>query len=189
MASERRNFVEDGIYHIYNRGNHRSRVFYENEDNIFFLMRLKQYCAREEVELLAYCLMSNHYHILLKQRAAESIGKVMRSLGVSFAKYFNWQYEQVGHVYQGKYGARLIYDEADLANVARYVHQNPASFGDIVNYRWTDLRVHLAGGTTLLEILGWPAEEYEAFVYEKINRQEKQSTSEVRITEKLNSRS
>ena len=182
MASERRNFVEDGIYHIYNRGNHRARVFYESEDNIFFLMRLKQYCAREDVEVLAYCLMGNHYHILLKQRAADSICNVMRSLGVSFAKYFNWQYEQVGHVYQGKYGARLINDEADLANVARYIHQNPASFGDIGEYRWTDLRIHLAGDTELLRLLDWSSDEYESFVYEKIDRIKKQSTSEVRVT-------
>lgn len=181
MASERRNFVENGVYHIYNRGNHRARIFYVNEDNIFFLMRLKQYCAREGVEVLAYCLMSNHYHILLRQHSAESISKVMRSLGVSFAKYFNWQYEQVGHVYQGKYGARFIRDEADLANVARYIHQNPASFGNISDYRWTDLRAHLVGDTLLLNLLGWSAAVYGAFVYEKVNRSEKQPTSEVTV--------
>jgi putative transposase len=178
MASVRRNFVEGGIYHIYNRGNHRSRIFFENEDSIFYLMRLHEYCRRDRVEVLAYCLMSNHYHLLLKQGAVDSITKVMRSLGVSYAKYFNWQYEQVGHLYQGRYGARYIYDNADLANVARYIHQNPSSMGDIVLHRWSDLGGHLKSTTYLLNLLGWSSEEYESFVYEKIIR-EKQPTSEV----------
>lgn len=179
MASQKRIFVEGGVYHIYNRGNHRSQIFFSPEDNLHFLVRLYEYAKRENIEILAYCLMSNHFHLLLKQNGENSIIRLMRSLSVSYAKYHNWQYEQVGHIYQGRYGSRFIRDDADLANVARYIHRNPSSSGAIEEYRWSDLRNHFDLETKLLAMLGWSPDTYRSFVYEAIVGKELRPTSKV----------
>jgi putative transposase len=167
MASKKRLFVDGGVYHTFNRGNHKAQIFYSSEDYAFFLIRLFEYAKRDGVDVLAYCLMTNHFHLLLKQRKNGSVAKFMRSKSVSYAKYHNWQYEQVGYVFQGRYGCRPITDHADLINVARYIHRNPGTFSDVRSYRWSDFARHTAGGTKLLALLNTTGQIYEKFVYDE----------------------
>ena len=182
MASKKREFENGGIYHIYNRGNHKERVFHHAEDYIRFLMRLHEYAERDGITVLAYCVMTNHYHLLVKQNSDKPVSAMMRSLGVSYAKYFNWQYQAVGHVYQGRYGSRAINDTADLANIAKYIHHNPASFTDPFRYRWSDLHATCSSASDpLLATLGWSRSEYKTFCNNAIKNEVAQPTSKVTL--------
>ena len=166
MGTPPRNFVAERIYHIYSRGNHKERIFLVPDDYLFFLMRLNDYADFCNIELIAYCLMPNHYHLLLKQKTGGTVTDLMRRLNISYAKHFNWQYHQVGHVYQGRYGARLIADDDDLANMARYIHRNPSSFADPYRYQWSDISryINRTDDGFLLKTLGWNAQQYLEFI-------------------------
>lgn len=170
MALDRRIFVQDGVYHVYNRGNRKARIFHYPEDNAQFLIRLHEYAKRRGVDVLAYCLMGNHFHLLLRGGKQNAISGLMQSLGIAYAKYFNWRYELVGHVFQGRFGSRFIRDDLDLANVARYIHRNPAMSADINTYRWSDFRHHCERRTQLVDTLGWTPIQYKNYVYDEYEK-------------------
>lgn len=134
-------YQENGIYHAYNRGINKSPIFIDEQDHIVFMYLLKTYLSpitdpitkyncpktlHNEVTLLQFCLMPNHFHLLIKQKNKEGMTKLMQKTCVSYAKYFNKKYERVGHVFQGVYQAVYIKDDAQLLQVSRYIHLNPA---------------------------------------------------------------
>lgn len=83
----------------------------------------------DSVELLAYCLMPNHFHLLIKQTDALSIDQFMNSLSTRYSMYFNRRYNRVGHLFQGTYKAVLVESEPQLLHLSRYIHKNPYSKG------------------------------------------------------------
>lgn len=92
------------------------------------LLRLNNFV--EEIELLAYCLMPNHFHLLVKQNEARSIERFMKSLLTRYVQYFNHRHEQrVGGLFQSTYKAVLVESEEQLLWLTRYIHRNPASKG------------------------------------------------------------
>jgi putative transposase len=139
-----REFVEGGIYHCYNRGVEKRPIFMDALDYGVFLKRLKQMLSKPndlehentndriksyygDVELLAYCLMPNHFHLLLHQTGERSIPEFMRTLSTSYTMYFNKRYKRVGHLFQGTYKARHVDNEAYWLHISRYIHLNPLS--------------------------------------------------------------
>ena len=92
--------------------------------------RVKNY--HKEIELLAYCLMPNHFHFLIKQNSKEAMKEFMRSLGTRYSMYFNKRHDRIGSLFQGTYKAVMINDEKQLLHLSRYIHVNPYP-GDIVN--------------------------------------------------------
>lgn len=78
-----------------------------------------------EIALIAYCLMPNHFHLLVKQKSRDSIDKFMNSLGTRYTMYFNRKYKRVGPLYQGAYKAVLVTTDKQLLHLTRYIHQNP----------------------------------------------------------------
>lgn len=80
----------------------------------------------EKIELLAYCLMPNHFHLLIKQRVTRGIEVFMKSLGTRYVMYFNRQHNRVGGLFQSNYKAVLVKTDEQLLHLSRYVHQNPA---------------------------------------------------------------
>lgn len=83
----------------------------------------------ETISLIAYCLMDNHFHLLVKQTLADGIDKFMNSIMTRYTMYFNRRHKRVGHLFQGNYKAVLVETEAQLLHLTRYIHQNPASKG------------------------------------------------------------
>ena len=134
MATPTRYFDVGGIYHIYNRGNRREDIFLHSEDYDYFIVKLFDYAEREDVAILTYCLMQNHFHLLLYQVIDGGIERMMRSLMTSAAKYYNWQYGQVGHLCQERFRSRNIRDASDLVNCAAYVLLNPSKITDYRSY-------------------------------------------------------
>ena len=168
LFSTSRSMAGAEYYHIFNRGNRKAPIFRCTEDYVTFLDKLHEYALREGVNILAYCLMKNHYHLLLQQCKADGISRLMRSLGISYAKYFNWQHSEVGHLCQDKFKFRAVDNTNDLANLARYIHRNPILIDDPKMFRWSDLAQYRQNvSTTLLEALNMTSEQYLDYVTKK----------------------
>jgi len=143
MASVKQRFFRGGIYHLYNRGNHREHVFRDNDDRKFFLSKVDEYCDRDRITVLAYCLMDNHFHLLLRQDGFAKVSAMMRSLMTSYVKRSNSKHGLVGRLFQGPYQSRWMNTDERLAFASRYIHRNPAKFADIRTYRWSSYRQYL----------------------------------------------
>lgn len=96
---------------------------YKEKDKILRELRLNNFA--NEITLLAYCLMPNHFHFLVRQKSSNSIDKFMNSLGVRYTMYFNHKYERVGSLYQDVYKAVIIESEPQLFYLSSYIHRNP----------------------------------------------------------------
>lgn len=132
-------YIEDGIYHVYNRGVEKRPIFREGDDYKIFLYFLKRYLTEELIEvrprwrvdlynnisLLSFCLMENHFHLLLKQNSKDTITTFMRCLSNSYTKYFNNKYTRIGPLFQGKFKAILVQRDEYLLHLTRYIHLNP----------------------------------------------------------------
>lgn len=154
-----REFTEDTSYHAYNRGVEKRVIFADSQDYNVFLSRLRlmlidrsrldeKELPRQpiksffgEVELLAYCLMPNHFHLLLHQNTNDGIAEFMRTLSTSYTMYFNKRYERVGALFQGRYKARRVDTDAYRQHISRYIHLNPTAISrDIENFEYSSMR-------------------------------------------------
>lgn len=97
------------------------KISLEERSKILKLLRLNNF--NQEIILLAYCLMPNHFHFFIKQKERGSIDKFMNSLGTRYTMYFNRKYKRVGSLYQGVYKAVLINNEGQFLHLSRYIHK------------------------------------------------------------------
>lgn len=127
-----------GIYHIIIRGINKQDIFLDNIDKRKFLKELEKNKKIYEYDLLAYCLMDNHVHLLLNDNNCK-LSKLMQSLTISYVSYFNKKYERVGHLFQNRFVSKCVNDERYLLVVQKYIHQNPEIAGiDKTNkYKWS----------------------------------------------------
>ena len=118
---------------------------WRQKDRIIKLLRLNNFS--ETLELLAYCLMSNHFHFLFKQTEADTIDKFMNSLCTRYTMYFNKKYKRVGKLFQGVYKAVLVTSDEQLLHLSRYIHRNPTSLalqGDALQgYKYSSYQEYL----------------------------------------------
>jgi len=121
-------FEAGKIYHLYNRGNNRQNIFFERENYLHFLRLVRQYLTPETVEILAYCLMPNHYHLLVQFQAG-SLSEPMKALSLAYTKGMNARYHRVGSLFQGRFCSILVDREPYLVHLARYIHLNPVKAG------------------------------------------------------------
>ena len=124
MARALRVVVDGGWYHVTARGNRRADLFLNDEDRKRFLGLLSEIPERFGVEVHAFVLMNNHYHLLVRTPRG-NLSDAIRWLNVSYSVWFNWTHRQVGHLFQGRFKAFVIEEDAGLSEVARYVHLNP----------------------------------------------------------------
>ncbi len=96
---------------------------YQEKNKIMRLLRLNNFNG--EIILLAYCLMPNHFHLLIKQKSENSIDKFMNSLGVRYVIYFNHKYQRIGSLFQGVYKAVMVESDTQLLYLSNYIHRNP----------------------------------------------------------------
>jgi putative transposase len=121
--------VEGQAYHVYNRGVNHGPLFFCDENWRFFLERLRQYFVPEQVEILAYCLMPNHYHLLVRLKSDGFGRRVMQPFGVSYTKAVNKQQRRVGPLFQGPFQAKWVDKDEYLVHLSRYIHLNPVVAG------------------------------------------------------------
>ena len=121
-------FESDNFYHLYNRGNNRQNIFFERENYLHFLRLIRRHLISESVEILAYCLMPNHYHLLVYLKA-DSLSQGMKSLSLAYTKGMNARYKRVGVLFQGRFCSIQVDRTTYLMRLVRYIHLNPVKHG------------------------------------------------------------
>jgi REP element-mobilizing transposase RayT len=137
--------VEDGWYHVMNRGADRRNVFFDDTDRIEFGARLADLHGRFGVETHAYCLMDNHYHVLLHCPAG-GLSPAMQRLGSLYTRHVNDRLGRDGALFRGRFHSRVITGDAHLLAAARYIHRNPLDLPGVDEpdgYRWSSHRTYL----------------------------------------------
>jgi len=184
-------FINSHIYHIYNRGVEKRRVFLDDQDRFRFIHDLYEFnnedpaininywfqrkqskymevrlpYIREKrkllVEILAWCLMPNHYHLLLRQRIDNGLVLFMQKLGTGYTNYFNQKYQRVGPLFQGKFKAVLVENDNYLMHLSRYIHLNPVELiepnwkmGGIKNFKKADKFLEKYRYSSYLDYIG-----------------------------------
>jgi putative transposase len=213
--NRQKQYLENGYYHLYNRGVEKRKIFLDEQDYLVFLSYLKEYLLpknekllyeklsdpnisykekdkvnkllklnnfSDEITLISYCLMSNHFHFFVQQKNSNGIDKFMNSLCTRYTMYFNRKYKRVGSLYQGVYKAVIIENDKQFLHLSRYIHKQAiASQGQA-------LRGYMGQPSSYLDYIGktktaWvkpgvildyfsqehPSLSYEAFVKEENN--------------------
>jgi len=150
-----RSDAANSFYHVYARGHSKHRIFLDEQDYLYFLSLFERYLSADEmrnavgvpypnfynkVELAAYCLMPNHFHLLLYQHQPGALSAFMRSLMTSYSRYFNMRYKRSGSLFESRFRASLISDDAYLEHITRYIHLNPRQWRD---YEYSSLPYYL----------------------------------------------
>lgn len=148
MARVARKQSETGIYHIMLRGNNRQQIFLDDEDNETFIGIIKEYKVICNFSLLAYCLMGNHIHILIKTNEIP-VANIMKRIVVKFVYYYNIKYSRVGHLFQDRFKSEPVENDEYLFQVVRYIHQNPLKAGicnRIDEYKYSSYNDYMVKG-------------------------------------------
>lgn len=167
-----RHFTEGGVYHVYNRGVEKRNIFLDEQDYAVFLHLLKYYLSpvqkiethpllefqnfkivrprplaniEKDIELFAYCLMPNHFHLLIKQVTKDGVTKLLRRIATTYSMYFNKRYKRVGYLFQGRYKTAMVETDYYLIHLSRYIHLNPYELtrSNLVNYPYSSYAHYL----------------------------------------------
>ena len=167
-----RHFMEGGIYHVYNRGVEKRNIFLDEQDYAVFLHLLKYYLSpvqktetppllefqnfkivrprplaniEKDIELFAYCLMPNHFHLLIKQVTKDGVTKLLRRVATTYSMYFNKRYKRVGYLFQGRYKTVMVETDYYLIHISRYIHLNPYELtrSNLVSYPYSSYAHYL----------------------------------------------
>lgn len=149
-------YAAQSFYHVYNRGVSKQRIFLDEQDYEVFISLFKRYLVAEserqanrasypyygdELKLVAYCLMPNHFHLLLYQDSQDAMKFFLKSLATSYSMYFNKKYGHVGALFQQRYRAVRIDNDSQLTHISRYIHMNPQ---DYEKWQWSSLQYYLS---------------------------------------------
>lgn len=145
MPRKAREKSSTGIYHAMLRGINGQIIFQDNEDYEKFIQIIREYKEVCGYEIYAYCLMSNHVHLLIKE-GREELGIVFRRIGAKYVYWYNYKYERNGHLFQDRYRSEVVENDKYFLTVLRYIHQNPVKAGienDISKYPWSSYNEYL----------------------------------------------
>jgi REP element-mobilizing transposase RayT len=124
-------------YHVTARGVRRMNIYLDNDDRRRFLTLLAAVVQRYALQCHAYCEMTNHYHIAVTTTEA-NLSRACQQLNGDYAQWWNWRHKHVGHVFQGRFDAQIVQDDAYLLNVCRYIVLNPVRAGMVSTpEQWT----------------------------------------------------
>lgn len=127
------------VYHIYCRGNNKSPIFHERRDYQRFLSKLKEYKDKFKVKIHAFCLLPNHFHLLIEPLKT-GVKVFMHPLMTSYAKYFSFKYEVIGHIWQERFQSIIVDKDNYFLTASKYIHLNPVKSGivnDPYTYEWS----------------------------------------------------
>lgn len=139
MARPQRIAIEEGYYHVMNRGAGRENIYSDEFDKQAFLQVIEEACEQYKVEILSYCLMDNHYHLLLKTPNA-NISRTMRHINGVYTQRYNRRHVTDGPLFRGRYKAILVDSDAYLLHLTKYIHLNPLTakmVKHLDNYPWS----------------------------------------------------
>lgn len=145
MARGKRIWYPGAVYHLMERGVRRQVIFQDDFDYMVFQEILRMELSRCQCKLHAYCLMSNHFHLLLETGGIE-IGKFMRALACKYVMQYNHRYSYKGHAFEGRYKSCLIETDEYFLQTSRYIHLNPVKAKMVEHpedYLWSSYRTIL----------------------------------------------
>ncbi|MEL7635531.1 MULTISPECIES: transposase [Sporomusa] len=145
MARIARKKSKSGTYHIMLRGINKQRIFEEEEDYEKYLQVLELCQGKSEFKLMAYCLMGNHLHLLIKEDK-ESLEQIFKRIGVRYVYWYNNKYNRTGHLFQDRFKSEPVDDDSYFLTVLRYIHQNPVKANlceQAQQYKWSSYRDYL----------------------------------------------
>ena len=149
-----------GVHHVTMRGAGRRRIFEDDRDRRYFVEGLRELVEKDRVELLAWCLMDNHVHMLAKADLLH-LSKGLHRLATSYALFFNGRHGHVGPVFQDRFGSLPVETDEHLLMAMRYIHLNPLDLGAAFpgDYRWSSYGQYagkpgLCDTSTVLDLLG-----------------------------------
>jgi len=146
MARPLRIEYKGAFYHVISRGDNKEGIFVDNMDRRQFLKYAKEQTLHYGVKIHAWCLMNNHYHLLIETPSG-NLSKVMHTLNTSYTVYFNHRHRKVGHLFQGRYKAVLVQADEYLHCLSRYIHLNPVRANivkDPGEYRWSSYKSYIS---------------------------------------------
>ncbi len=173
MSRKLPDFQQGHFYHLYNRGTNKANIFFEERNYRFLLKRVKKYSTKFMISVIAYCLMPNHYHFLVRQDGEEIAGKLMQSVFNSYTKAVNNNYNRSGTLFEGPYRAIHVDDRSYLIHLCRYIHRNPLEAKLVKNikdwpysnyHEWINLRNGLLYDPDFVKGYFKSSEEYVNFV-------------------------
>jgi REP element-mobilizing transposase RayT len=133
-------------FHVYNRGINHSKIFLEPLNYSYFLRRIEENLDCTQLKIIAYCLMPNHYHFILKQIVPSAMSNFIKGVCDGYTKALNKKYNRSGHLFEGKYKLKNIDDSSYLVHLSCYVHLNPVSSGIVnqpENWEYSSCRAYL----------------------------------------------
>lgn len=133
------------LYHVTARGDRREDIFVDDSDRARLLAVVAQGLGRFDAVMLSYCLMSNHYHFVVQTRQG-NLSQLMRHINGVYSQAYNRRHDKVGHVFQGRFKAILVDEDAYLLEVCRYVELNPVRAGMVAEpgaWPWSSYRAHV----------------------------------------------
>ncbi len=136
--------------HITQRGNNKSDIFIDNNDHQYFLIFLGEWLEKTRADLWAYCLMSNHFHLLITPDNSDGLGKCLHGVTFRYAQYFNKKYGHCGRLWQNRYFSCPVDKDEYLWSAVKYIEMNPVR-AKIVRkpeeWRWSSAQEHITGKT------------------------------------------
>ena len=147
MPRQARKKSESGIYHVMLRGINQQQIFEDSEDYYKFLDILTECKAISEFKLIAYCLMGNHIHLLIKE-GPETLEQIFKRICGRFVYWYNIKYQRAGHLFQDRFKSEPVDSEKYFFTVLRYIHQNPVKAGvckRVENYVYSSYLEYISG--------------------------------------------
>jgi len=147
MARSWRIEYEGAFYHLLSRGNEHKDIFIDDDDRHMFLDTVGDMAERFEIDIFAYVLMDNHYHLLVRTQRA-NLTKAMHWFGVTYTTRFNYRHSRSGHLFQGRYKSIVVQNDAYMLQLSFYIHRNPLRGGIVkrlADYHWSSYRAYAYG--------------------------------------------
>ncbi len=142
MPRRARQVSSTGVYHVMNRGLNKMPIFKQNREKTRIVNLIRENLSKYDVAIFAYCIMPNHFHLLIKADIKE-LASFMAKVLAAFAYYYNYKHQRIGYVFQDRYKSQCIEDERYLWNCLRYIHMNPSKTGkieDVFNYGYSSIK-------------------------------------------------
>ena len=168
-------YLNDHYYHVYNRGAHKKKIFFDEENYLYLISLFKKYSSQYNVNIVAYCLMPNHYHLILQQKDGSKIGNFLKTTFNAYTQAINKRYGHSGTLFQGQCKSKHIDSDEYCLQVIRYVHHNPLSAHLVFSLRewqfsnyleWIGARQGILADFELRNSFFKTPLEYEKFVEE-----------------------
>lgn len=146
MPKRRPPYVKGSYYHFYNRGSHKQSICHDPRDYTYLLHHLKEYAQKFATAIIAYCLLPNHYHILVRQDNHVEARVLIQRLFNRYGKTYREKHSHSGTIFEGPYRVKVVTEQRYLLHLCRYIHTNPVKHGIVNN------------------ILDWPYSNYPEWI-------------------------